>query len=72
MAQYTSIEPIELTDDELQAVGGGWSIGGFQVGGVNIYSGYNTTNSGNLSGNVNATNSFNNSGNTTVSNSFND
>jgi len=69
MAQYTSIEPIELTNDELQAVAGGSYSYSYQVGGVNIYSGYNTTNSGNNSGNVWANNSFNNSGN--VSNSFN-
>ena len=63
MAQYTNIEPIELTDDELQAVAGGYY---FQIGSnVNVTGG-------------NATNSLNNSGNNSgnfsnsVNNSFNE
>jgi hypothetical protein len=55
MAQYTSIEPIELTDDELKAVAGGYSFGGVMIGG-------NATNSANNSGNVgDISNSFNTS-----------
>jgi hypothetical protein len=53
MAQYTSIEPIELTDDELKAVAGGYTFGGVSIGG-------NAINSANNSGNVgDISNSFN-------------
>ena len=52
MAQYTSIAPVELTDDELQAVAGGVrdvvSIPGSLVNVATI----TFTNSGNNSGNV--------------------
>jgi hypothetical protein len=69
MAQYTGNELIELTDDELKAVAGGYY---FSVGSViNVAGGnasYSFNNSGNYSGNI--SNSGNYSGN--VSNSFNE
>jgi hypothetical protein len=59
MAQYTSIEPIELTDDELKAVaGGGVTLGGASTNGANSAVS-NSGNVGAISNAFNGNNSFN-------------
>jgi hypothetical protein len=54
MTDFIEPEPIELNDDEITAVAGGFSIGGFNV----------------ALGNSTSTSSFNNSGNVSISDSI--
>jgi hypothetical protein len=54
MKDFIGLEPVELNDDEIKAVAGGFSIGGFNV----------------LFGNSSSTSSLNNSGNVAITNSI--